>query len=304
MLQVDLNKTDNTFIVPAPQASTALRFLNGAISGGIATILTNPFDVARTRLQASRASAENLGHKRLIETMQCIRKAGWRDGYMRGLGPNLVAGSLSRSLYLASYGKIKACISEVTSSPVVVSGGAALATSLSLTTIMNPFYVLRVRLQLEPGVNLFNLARNIYINEGTNGFFRGASTSIIGRSLESVCYFVIYEHLKRNNIRNNCDSLNSVVGLQFFTTSMWARFCAALLTYPYNVVVTHIREVNAKTGKHEYSGTFKTFKKIWKLEGIRGFYYGLSPHVIRVVPNTGITFLFYEMLARACGYST
>jgi solute carrier family 25 folate transporter 32 len=35
-------------------------------------------------------------------------------------------------------------------------------------------------------------------------------------------------------------------------------------------------------------------KKIWKEEGTRGFYRGLGPNIVRVLPATWVTFLVYE----------
>jgi hypothetical protein len=37
---------------------------------------------------------------------------------------------------------------------------------------------------------------------------------------------------------------------------------------------------------------------IWRKEGIRGFYRGLWPNYIKVVPSIAITFLVYEQLKR------
>ena len=38
-----------------------------------------------------------------------------------------------------------------------------------------------------------------------------------------------------------------------------------------------------------------TFAKIYKNEGIKGFYKGLTPSVIKIFPTSGLFFLVYEL---------
>ena len=45
-----------------------------------------------------------------------------------------------------------------------------------------------------------------------------------------------------------------------------------------------------------YDGMIDCLKKIFKAEGFRGFYKGLWPNYIKVVPSISITFLVYEKM--------
>lgn len=49
--------------------------------------------------------------------------------------------------------------------------------------------------------------------------------------------------------------------------------------------------------KHEikYDGMIDTFAKIYKNEGIKGFYKGITPSVIKIFPTSGLFFLVYEL---------
>ena len=38
-----------------------------------------------------------------------------------------------------------------------------------------------------------------------------------------------------------------------------------------------------------------TIKKIYKNEGILGFYKGLTPNLLKIFPTSGVFFLFYEL---------
>jgi len=55
-----------------------------------------------------------------------------------------------------------------------------------------------------------------------------------------------------------------------------------------------------KAPRHErrYHSFFQTLFKVWRDEGMRGIYGGMSAHLIRVVPNTAIVFLTYEAVVQ------
>ena len=44
-----------------------------------------------------------------------------------------------------------------------------------------------------------------------------------------------------------------------------------------------------------YNGMIDTFQKIYKNEGISGFYKGITPGVIKIFPTSGLFFLVYEL---------
>jgi hypothetical protein len=45
---------------------------------------------------------------------------------------------------------------------------------------------------------------------------------------------------------------------------------------------------------HEKTHFASAFKHIWKESGIRGFYAGLKPDLIRLIPSNAILFIVYE----------
>lgn len=51
--------------------------------------------------------------------------------------------------------------------------------------------------------------------------------------------------------------------------------------------------------QRKYHSFFQTLLKVWKDEGLRGLYGGMSAHLIRVVPNTAIVFCTYEAVVSA-----
>ncbi|OAV97684.1 hypothetical protein PTTG_01132 [Puccinia triticina 1-1 BBBD Race 1] len=83
-------------------------FFAGSLSGAVAATLTNPFDVVKTRRQASPYSPSSSSHTprppgtiRII--LQIARSEGIRNGLMRGLSPRLAKVIPGCGIMIASY---------------------------------------------------------------------------------------------------------------------------------------------------------------------------------------------------------
>jgi hypothetical protein len=48
-----------------------------------------------------------------------------------------------------------------------------------------------------------------------------------------------------------------------------------------------------------YTNLKSSIMSTWKNEGVRGFYKGCLPNLIRIFPNSGLFFLLYEFTLRA-----
>ena len=60
-----------------------------------------------------------------------------------------------------------------------------------------------------------------------------------------------------------------------------------------NLVV--LRTEDSQVNKEYNVGIFKTVKNIYKINGIRGFYSGYFTGIAKVTPQSGITFMVYEL---------
>lgn len=85
--------------------------------------------------------------------------------------------------------------------------------------------------------------------------------------------------------------MGSIVG-----ASGGAKAVASLITYPHEVIRTRLRQP-AVNGVVKYTGLAQTLKLVLKEEGVASLYGGLTPHMLRVVPNAACMFLIYELVA-------
>ena len=59
---------------------------------------------------------------------------------------------------------------------------------------------------------------------------------------------------------------------------------------PFDVVKTRMQGTEAT----QYKGTVDCFKQIFGKEGVGGFYKGVGPRLMRVVPGQGVIFMSFE----------
>jgi hypothetical protein len=99
-------------------------------------------------------------------------------------------------------------------------------------------------------------------------------------------------------------STTTATSFDVLLASAFAKFSACLIAYPHELIRTRLREQKNVIGEHAleravpYKGLVHCAATILRQEGFRGFYSGLGPHLLRVVPNTAIMFIVFESLSQ------
>lgn len=172
---------------------------------------------------------------------------------------------------------------------------AGLAAGITTATFTNPIWVVKTRLQLQEVAynNSFECIKSILMKEGYRGFYKGISASYLG-TLEGAFQWLIYERLKRTmklGTPSDQRTSDSSTWHKFFLIGAVSKFTAAVITYPHEVLRTRLRQEHVR-----YRGIWDCTRTIFAKEGMGAFYNGLTPHLLRVVPNSAILFLCYEMI--------
>ena len=74
----------------------------------------------------------------------------------------------------------------------------------------------------------------------------------------------------------------------------FAGFCSTMANNPVDVVKTKMQGLES----HKYSGFGDCFKQIYQQQGIRGFYMGVGPRLVRVVMDVALTFAIFHQMKR------
>ena len=160
----------------------------------------------------------------------------------------------------------------------------------------NPIWVIKTRMlstsSTHPGAyrSMTDGVRQIYQSEGIEGFYRGLLPSLFGVS-HGALQFMAYEQLKK--FRQGSVGRRELSASDYLILSGMAKVFAGGMTYPYQVVRARLQVYNAE---QMYRGATDVMAQIWKREGLAGFYKGLAPNLLRVMPSTWVTFLVYEKM--------
>lgn len=132
--------------------------------------------------------------------------------------------------------------------------------------------------------------KQIFRSEGLRGFYHGLVPSLFGVS-HGALQFMAYEKLKVYRTGAIVSEHRDLSTFDLLIISGLAKIFAGSITYPYQLVRARLQMYDAE---RLYSGMQDAMGQIWKQEGLGGFYKGMGPNLLRVMPSTCVTFLVYE----------
>ena len=314
--------------IKARRHLTHIQLIAGGIGGTAGVVATCPLDVVQTRLQSTtvkfRRTHSSLASVGLVNGgvnvnvasrpfdggilsyMRYIVKTEGLRALYKGLAPNLVGVAPSRAIYFTIYSKSKnflGMLGPLSPSSPLVHMLSAITASFSTSTLTNPIWFVKTRLQLDfraIGVRkkVETLVKEVYAKEGISGFYRGLTASYAGAS-ETVLYFVTYERAKEILAKFKNVSTEDLNSLDHVISAGVSKFFATASVYPHEVARTRMRQqLLDPDGRYLYTGFFQTLKKVYKEEGRSGLYGGMGAHLLRQIPNTVIMFVTYEAIVK------
>ncbi|KAI9149248.1 Mitochondrial folate transporter/carrier [Paramyrothecium foliicola] len=300
---------------PMPENSHAgvspavVESIAGLSAGTVATLVVHPLDIVKTRMQIYRGPASS-GVER-PSTMALIRSLTSNPqplaSLYRGLTPNLVGNSGSWASFFFFKSRFERSMAYWRGhgerpSPSDYFVASALA-GAATTVLTNPVWVIKTRmLSSDRGAagaypSMLAGARTIYATEGLGGFYRGLAVSLVGVSHGAV-QFAVYEpakqmyYARRRRLSQGVDDNAPMTTEATILLSSAAKLFAGAVTYPYQVLRSRLQNYQAE--ERFGRGITGVVTRIWREEGIPGFYRGVIPGVVRVMPATWVTFLVYE----------
>ncbi|KAG2182116.1 hypothetical protein INT43_007043 [Umbelopsis isabellina] len=285
--------------------------LAGFGAGLVSTVILHPLDVIKIRFQVDerkKSEQRPLIGGTVRSFKKIVRNEGVWRGLYRGVTPNIAGATASWSLYFWWYSLIKKHMTkneEGKLSPFQHLTASAEAGAIT-AVFTNPLWVIKTRMctttRYTPNAytGLLNGLRRLATEEGIAGLYRGMVPALFGVSHGAI-QFMAYEEMKkwRKDIREkeglaglDAERLSTAEYLVMAATS---KVTATVATYPYQVLRSRFQ---SQTTQDKYKGVMDCVRQIYRAEGYVGFYKGLSPNIIRVLPGTCITFVVYERVSQ------
>ncbi|KAL2002645.1 hypothetical protein VTN02DRAFT_6315 [Thermoascus thermophilus] len=291
-------------------ASSWVESIAGFTAGVVSTVCLHPLDLIKTRLQVDRLSSRIGGSVRVVR--EIYQNEGGITAFYRGLTPNILGNSTSWGLYFLWYSNIKDMMRNFGntgrdnlsfSDYFIASGTAGILTAV----FTNPIWVIKTRMlstgSRTPGAysSFTSGALQILRSEGVAGFYRGLLPALLGVS-HGALQFMAYEQLKLYRSKRVFSTVSStgadkekmgrtLSNSDFLVISSMSKIFAGCITYPYQLLRARLQSYDAAV---LYRGVTDAIRQIWRKEGLGGFYKGLGPNLLRVLPSTWVTFLVYE----------
>jgi solute carrier family 25 protein 34/35 len=298
--------------------STAEGFICGGIAACIAVTVSNPFEVAKTRLQLQGELAKGGGVKVYNNALDVLAKT-WRNeglrGLQRGLSPAYAYQILLNGSRLGFYEPFRLSFNRfvgfaptdqvpVTS---IIAGAASGAVGASLG---NPLFLIKARMQaysqaLPVGAqhhyrNSFHALQMIWRAEKVRGLVRGIDAAILRTSMGSSVQLPSYNWTKNQIVKNGLLPANSI--WTYLASSSVSGICVCLVMQPADTALTRmynqptIRLPNGRMQGTLYKNPIDCLWKTVKTEGIFGWYKGSTAHFMRIAPHTIITLTANDLI--------
>eukprot|EP00126_Sphaerothecum_destruens_P002290 Sdes_comp15729_c0_seq2m4767 len=208
------------------------------------------------------------------------------------------------AIYFCCYESFQPHVSNLFNWPlqsVFVHLSSAIGAGLCSAVATNPLWVLKVRLMTQnfnseiQYKNTFDCFQKIVKYEGVFGLYKGLGSSMLG-VIHVGIQFPLYERLKLLTITKKNILEEELTATELMFLASISKAVASIAWYPHEVIRTRLQ--NQVVIPPKYLGIIHAFQTIFREEGPKAFYSGMSANLIRSVPAGAITFTVYEILSR------
>lgn len=265
-------------------------FLAGAFSGTCSTILFQPLDLVKTRIQ-TQAVTTAAGTDGMLYTFYTVVRTDHVAGLWRGLVPSIYRCVPGVAMYFCSLHGLSSLTNE---NPTPLQSIALGATARTLAGIsMLPMTVIKTR--YESGQfnykSIPDAFKSIWKQEGGKGLYSGLLATVARDAPFSGLYLMFYTQIKRK--ARNTLQVGELSSGQNFLCGIMAGFLASVITQPADVVKTRL-QINP----YKYSSNTHALICVLKDNGIGGLFRGLIPRTIRRTFMAAMAWTVYEEVIR------
>lgn len=286
-----------------PSKNQAAKDILAGTIGGIAQVLFGqPFDTTKVRLQSS--SNPNATPMDVIRTL--LKNEGPMAFYKGTLLPLVGIGAcVSIQFSINEYMKrvfnyVNDGPGKMTNTQFFLSGaGAGFANGF----LAGPIEHVRIRLQIQTGAAGERYYRGPvdvlkHLNEvgGLRAIYRGFGPTLFREAYGMGIYFMTFESLVQRTMRKHHIARNQVESWKLCLFGALSGYAMWFTSYPVDIVKSKLQ--TDTLGAWKYRGSADVIRDTYAKQGIKGFFVGFSPTILRAAPANAATFLAFEWTMR------
>jgi len=275
------------------------RLLAGVLSAVVARTAVAPLE--RLKLEYM------LNHSALSVARNCVQilRTEGVAGFWMGNGLNLLRTVPYKALNYYCFDTYRHVLADsINVRPEHAAGLAGAAAGVTSVITCFPLDLVRTRLMVRGGreryKSLLGALRRVSREEGFGALYRGLLPAVLSMAPNGAVYYGVYDALKASRAQERAQRSGdgSDDALELWHTLLHgglAGAAAEFSTYPLEVVRRHLQLETTKGGRKGVGGMVVAVAAIRRAEGWRGFYAGILPSVLQVLPSAALSYYTFEL---------
>ncbi|XP_063327389.1 mitochondrial glycine transporter A-like [Pelmatolapia mariae] len=268
-------------------------FMCGSLSGTCSTLLFQPLDLVKTRLQTLQTGMQpGSGRVGMVSVLLSVVRTERLLGLWKGVSPSFVRTIPGVGIYFSTYYSLKQHFLQDrrpgAAEAVLLGGGARTVAGV----VMLPVTVVKTRFECGRYSygSVIGALRSVCQTEGPAALFSGLMATLLRDVPFSGIYVMFYSQTKASLPKEI--STSPAAPVANFSCGVLAGVLASLITQPADVVKTHV-QVNPQLK------TTEAIRYIYMEYGLQGFFRGAVPRSLRRTMMAAMAWTVYEqMMAR------
>ncbi len=268
-------------------------FLAGWVGGIGNLVVGHPFDTVKVLMQSSPAGT----YKNSLDWVQTLMRKEGPLAVYKGVRAPMTGVGVVFAIYFLAYDATEALLRRIkgiapgtnlTLLDVMICGGS---TGVFGSLILAPAELLKVQQQTAAAKGLDGsfgaVCKGLYAEGGPRAFFRGMTATMVRDVPGSMAWFGAYEMTKQAL----CDDPKKPSVMQALVAGGMGGLGMWSFVIPLDAVKTRIQAARAG----EPTGFFSAVRGIMAESGLKGFYRGIGPALLRAFPANAACFAAKEM---------
>lgn len=273
-------------------------------------LVCHPLDTIKVRMQLSRRQ-RGIGQKRrgFIKTGMEIARKETPLGLYKGLGAVLTGIVPKMAIRFTSYEWYKQMLAgkdgKIGGASNFLAGLAAGVTEA--VAVVCPMEVVKIRLQAQHHSmadpldvpkyrNAAHACYTVIKEEGFGALYRGVSLTALRQGTNQAANFTAYTELKEILQQRSEDPTKPLPGYTTAGIGLISGAVGPFCNAPIDTIKTRLQRTPAEPGQTAMGRIVNIGQQMFKQEGPRAFWMGITPRVARVAPGQAVTFAVYEYL--------